>query len=71
MATCLDSFMGYGPVVPNGYGVSYNIKDDMIIFCISAFHSSNSTSAASFKNNLEYAFKIMQILNQQEIQGAI
>ena len=28
------SFMGYGAVVPGGYGVSYNPTPDDIIFCI-------------------------------------
>ena len=28
------SFMGYGAVVPGGYGVSYNPTPDEIIFCI-------------------------------------
>ena len=28
------SFMGYGAVVPGGYGVSYNPTSDDIIFCI-------------------------------------
>ncbi|KAJ8978412.1 hypothetical protein NQ317_008487 [Molorchus minor] len=35
VATSTDSFMGYGPVEPDGYGASYNPKADCIIFCLS------------------------------------
>ena len=32
-----DSYMGYGAVVPDGYGVSYNLLDDGIIFCVASY----------------------------------
>lgn len=44
----MNSFMGYGPVVPHGYGASYNLKDDYIIFCISSFYSSEITNTKKF-----------------------
>ncbi|XP_045036308.1 choline O-acetyltransferase isoform X1 [Daphnia magna] len=47
-----DSFMGYGPVVPDGYGCSYNPQADCIIFCASAFRSCEATSAARFVRQL-------------------
>ncbi|KAL1460103.1 hypothetical protein WDU94_012041 [Cyamophila willieti] len=48
-----DSFMGYGPVVPDGYGCSYNPKDASIVFCISAFKSCLNTSTAKFATSLD------------------
>jgi len=46
------SFMGYGAVVPDGYGVSYNPYQSSIIFCICSFHSSEKTDSRSFAENL-------------------
>ncbi|GIY62108.1 choline O-acetyltransferase, partial [Caerostris extrusa] len=37
--------VGYGPVVPDGYGCSYNPCDDHIDFCVSSFFSSKETSS--------------------------
>lgn len=50
--TLSDSFMGYGPVVPDGYGCSYNPQVDCIIFCASSFKSCESTSTQRFVNEL-------------------
>ena len=36
------SFMGYGAVVPGGYGVSYNPTPDDIIFCICRYFYHNT-----------------------------
>nr|CAH0108343.1 unnamed protein product [Daphnia galeata] len=47
-----DSFMGYGPVVPDGYGCSYNPQRDCVIFCASAFKSCESTSVGCFVRQL-------------------
>ena len=62
MATKIDGFMGYGPVVPNGYGASYNPKDDSIIFCISSFESSPLTSTADFTQSLNESLSAMKVL---------
>lgn len=45
--------MGYGPVVSNGYGASYNPQADRIIFCISSFRSSTTTDSKTFSETLE------------------
>lgn len=58
----MDSFMGYGPVVPDGYGCSYNPKKDCIVFCISAFNSCPNTSVSRFAQNLEDSLNQMQSL---------
>ncbi len=50
--TSSDSFMGYGPVVPDGYGCSYNPQPDCIIFCASSFNSCEATSTRRFVNEL-------------------
>ncbi|GJQ73911.1 hypothetical protein Trydic_g18845 [Trypoxylus dichotomus] len=62
VATSSDSFMGYGPVDPDGYGASYNPKPDSIIFCLSAFWSSEITSTSKFAQSLEESLNTMQIL---------
>lgn len=62
VATNTNSFMGYGPVESDGYGASYNPKSDCIIFCLSAFWSSEVTSTSKFAQSLEESLNIMQSL---------
>lgn len=62
VATSTNSFMGYGPVEPDGYGASYNPKGDHIIFCLSAFWSSEITSISRFAQSLEESLNAMQAL---------
>ncbi|XP_049863343.1 choline O-acetyltransferase-like isoform X4 [Schistocerca gregaria] len=62
VATATDSFMGYGPVVPDGYGASYNPRSDTITFCLSAFHSCQTTSTWKFAHSLEESLNRMQQL---------
>ncbi|KAL1517126.1 hypothetical protein ABEB36_000934 [Hypothenemus hampei] len=62
VATTMNSFMGYGPVEPDGYGASYNPKNDQIIFCLSAFWSSEVTSTSRFAQSLEESLNSMQVL---------
>ncbi|PSN50570.1 Choline O-acetyltransferase [Blattella germanica] len=57
-----DSFMGYGPVVPDGYGASYNPHADTIVFCLSAFHSCETTSTWKFAHSLEESLCAMKNL---------
>ena len=37
--------MGYGAVVPNGYGVSYNLQPSNIIFCVASFFTEHTTDS--------------------------
>ncbi|XP_023716544.1 choline O-acetyltransferase isoform X2 [Cryptotermes secundus] len=60
--TSSDSFMGYGPVVPDGYGASYNPHSDTIVFCLSAFHSCETTSTWRFAHSLEDSLNAMKDL---------
>ncbi|XP_067937012.1 choline O-acetyltransferase-like [Watersipora subatra] len=53
VVTTLDSFMGYGPVVPDGYGASYNPHANSIIFCISSFKACPNTRSDVFAMTLE------------------
>ncbi|KAF5300477.1 hypothetical protein FQA39_LY02276 [Lamprigera yunnana] len=62
VSTSTDSFMGYGPVEPNGYGASYNPKSNSIVFCISAFWSSQTTSTSRFTQALEESLISLQQL---------
>ena len=59
--------MGYGPVVPDGYGASYNIHENSVIFCLSAFYSSEKTSTTRFAQTLEESCNSMQALLQNRL----
>jgi choline O-acetyltransferase len=56
------SYMGYGAVVPDGYGVSYNPYPGSIIFCICSFHSCISTDSRRFAEKLTQALCDMRQL---------
>ncbi|XP_050423974.1 choline O-acetyltransferase [Adelges cooleyi] len=62
LLTSTDSFMGYGPVVPDGYGVSYNPQNNSIVFCISSFKSAKITNNSAYTAALEQSLSIMQKL---------
>ncbi|CAF2848478.1 unnamed protein product [Rotaria sp. Silwood2] len=50
--TINDSFICYGAVVPDGYGCSYNVHSDSILFCVSSFHSCSKTNSQEFAESL-------------------
>lgn len=54
--------MGYGAVVPDGYGASYNPKEDSIIFCISSFHSNEVTNTKAYTESLRESLNSMRDL---------
>ncbi|XP_031763686.2 choline O-acetyltransferase [Galleria mellonella] len=65
VATTTDgTFMGYGAVVPDGYGCSYNPKKESVIFCISSFTSSSVTNTEAFRQFLEEALDSMKLMFQ-------
>lgn len=45
--------VGYGPVVPDGYGCAYSPYASHIVFCVSSFYSSAETSSDFFALSLE------------------
>ena len=55
-----DSYMGYGAVVPDGYGVSYNLQNDHVIFAISSFFSCENTDSRRFAEAVELSLKEMK-----------
>lgn len=57
-----EMFGGYGPVIPEGYGASYNPRPDSIIFGLSAWHSCARTSTWRFAKSLDYALNAMRRL---------
>lgn len=57
-----ESYMGYGAVVPDGYGVSYNLQPGHIIFCVSSFFSEESTSSVRFCEYLTECLEQMRNL---------
>ncbi len=46
------SYMCYGPVVPEGYGCSYNPKPEYILFVVTSFKSCKLTSSKQFMDAL-------------------
>ncbi|CAH2040065.1 unnamed protein product, partial [Iphiclides podalirius] len=62
--TTEGTFMGYGAVVPDGYGCSYNPKKESVIFCIASFCSSAVTSTEAFRLALEEALDTMKLMFQ-------
>ncbi|XP_043209713.1 choline O-acetyltransferase-like, partial [Amphibalanus amphitrite] len=57
-----DTFMGYGAVVPDGYGCSYNPQPDSITFCIGSFHACDMTSSETFANSITESLNMMHDL---------
>ncbi|XP_059143054.1 choline O-acetyltransferase-like [Physella acuta] len=51
--TVSDYWMGYGAVVPDGYGCCYNPKTDAIIFSVATFNDCLDTSSQMFAHSLE------------------
>lgn len=60
-----DSFMCYGPLVPDGYGCCYNPRDTTINFGTSACNSSPATVAVEFRRALELSLNDMFSLMQR------
>ena len=57
-----QSYMGYGAVVPDGYGVSYNLQNDEIIFAICSFFSCETTNSRRFATALSASLREMREL---------
>lgn len=54
---------GFGPVTKDGYGVSYIIPGDNILyFHVSSFHSSSRTNSRRFANNIKESMSDMKAL---------
>lgn len=47
-----DSFICYGAVVPDGYGCSYNVHSNSILFCVSSFFNCPTTNSREFAESL-------------------
>ena len=60
------SYMGYGAVVPDGYGISYNLQDFNIIYAICSFFSCQSTNSRRFCEALTTSLKDMKELFIEE-----
>ncbi|KJH44434.1 Choline/Carnitine O-acyltransferase [Dictyocaulus viviparus] len=57
-----DCYLCYGAVVRDGYGCSYNLQDDAIIFAPSAFKSNPRTDLVAFKDSIQIALCDMRRL---------
>ena len=66
LATEKGILVGYGPVVPDGYGVAYNTCNHNMTFCIGSFFSSSETSSDFFALSLEGSLLQMRELCNKE-----
>ena len=60
--TSTDSFMCYGPVVPDGYGACYNPFPDCIYVCLTSFRDCPDTDSQMFVFSLESSLLQMREL---------
>ncbi|KAI9012971.1 acyltransferase ChoActase/COT/CPT [Gaertneriomyces semiglobifer] len=62
---------GFGPVVPNGYGINYAIGKDSLKFSISSKLSCKETDSFRYRDTLERTLKDMMILfpKRSEVWG--
>lgn len=57
---------GFGPVADDGYGVSYMIAgEDLLFFHVSSKKSSKETDSARFANNISKAFADMKLMFEE------
>ncbi|MCP9265378.1 Choline O-acetyltransferase [Dirofilaria immitis] len=63
--TINDTYLCYGPVAKDGYGCSYNIQPNSIIFAPSSFDSCPKTNAENFKKSLVDSLNDIQALIKQ------
>ena len=60
---------GFGPVVPDGYGICYNPQEERLLFTVSSFKKCHETDTKNFTTNLfEALHQMKKIL---EIQSPI
>ncbi|KAH0948402.1 hypothetical protein HN011_002404 [Eciton burchellii] len=63
---CISAGGGFGPVADDGYGVSYIIAgEDLLFFHVSSKRSSSKTDAARFAKQIERALEDMKDLLEQ------
>jgi len=60
--TSSETFMLYGPVVPEGYGVSYNPQSERIVVCVSSFKSCMDTDSRRFSATMAATLREMKEL---------
>lgn len=66
---CISAGGGFGPVADDGYGVSYIIAgEDLIFFHISAKKSCGTTSAYRFGENIRQALADMRTMFEQHLK---
>lgn len=58
----MDAFLGYGAVVPNGYGAAYNPHPDYIVTVISCWKTNPEYNASQFGEMLAKALTEMRDL---------
>jgi carnitine O-palmitoyltransferase 1 len=60
---------GFGPVDPNGYGVSYTIMGDSLLnFHVSSQHSAETTNSKRFALNIGRAMEMIGAFLEQAVK---
>ncbi|XP_075251067.1 choline O-acetyltransferase-like isoform X2 [Convolutriloba macropyga] len=57
-----EQFAYYGPVSPDGYGVCYNIHNDVITLCVSSLKSSKQAKHSLFLEEIQNAKEVLKKL---------
>lgn len=66
-----EAFLCFVPVVPDGYGVCYNPREEQIIVCVSSFNNSPETNSERMVESLIQTFRDMQKLLASQMQGKL
>ncbi|RUS69518.1 hypothetical protein EGW08_022718 [Elysia chlorotica] len=57
-----EAFLCFVPVVPDGYGLCYNPREDQLVLCITSFNNSPQTDSGKLRDAVAQAFRDMHSL---------
>jgi len=64
-------YVGFGPVVPDGYGICYSLRSNSINSWISSFSTHPRTRTKQFHDELTKSFDLMQALMDTKTTSAL
>ncbi|GFS06088.1 carnitine O-acetyltransferase [Elysia marginata] len=66
-----EAFLCFVPVVPDGYGLCYNPREEQLIVCITSFNNSPETNSEKLMASLTQSFRDMQKLLASQMQAKL
>ncbi|GFO45679.1 carnitine o-acetyltransferase [Plakobranchus ocellatus] len=66
-----EAFLCFVPVVPDGYGLCYNPREEQLIVCVTSFNNSPETNSDTLVENLTQAFRDMQKILASQMQAKL